>query len=78
LPFKREWKESDVLAVAQNYFNDAWFSAVEPPDQEFKRDKLQCDYFNIVGEFNCAGLDTYGLTKISGRLKQGTPKQRRH
>ena len=39
------------------------------------REKLQSKGFNIVGEFNCAGLDTYGLMKIVGGLNKEHPKK---
>ena len=44
---------SSLVELAQNYFNDAWFSAAESPDQEFKRDKQQFDYLfaNMITGF---------------------------
>jgi flavodoxin len=39
------------------------------------REKLQSKGFNIVGEFNCAGLDTYGLMKIVGGLNKERPNK---
>ncbi|MGD0644232.1 MAG: flavodoxin family protein [Candidatus Bathyarchaeia archaeon] len=39
------------------------------------REKLQSKGFNIVGEFNCAGLDTYGLMKIVGGLNKEHPNK---
>jgi PAS domain S-box-containing protein len=33
-----------IVELAQNYFDAAWFSAVEPVNQAFKRDKRQFDY----------------------------------
>ncbi len=39
------------------------------------REKLKSKGFNIVGEFNCAGLDTYGLMKITGGLNKGRPNE---
>ena len=35
---------SSLVELAQNYFNDAWFSAAESPHEQFKRDKRQFDY----------------------------------
>jgi flavodoxin len=35
--------------------------------------KLQGKGFEIVSEFNCAALDTYGLMKITGGLNKGHP-----
>jgi PAS domain S-box-containing protein len=42
-----------LVELAQNYFNDAWFSASESPYQKFKRDKLQFDYLfaNMINGF---------------------------
>jgi flavodoxin len=31
--------------------------------------------FNIVGEFNCAGFDTYGLLKLVGGISKGRPNE---
>ena len=39
------------------------------------REKLQTKGYNIVGEFNCAGLDTYGLMKIVGGLNKARPNE---
>jgi flavodoxin len=39
------------------------------------REKLQAKGFNIAGEFNCGGLDTYGLMKITGGLNKGRPNE---
>jgi flavodoxin len=39
------------------------------------REKLQSKGFEIVGEFNCAGLDTYGLMKIVGGLNKEHPNK---
>jgi flavodoxin len=39
------------------------------------REKLQSKGFEIAGEFNCAGLDTYGITKIVGGLNKGRPNK---
>jgi PAS domain S-box-containing protein len=33
-----------ILELATNFFNDAWFGAKEPPEKEFKRDRLQFDH----------------------------------
>lgn len=37
------------------------------------REKLQSKGFDIVGEFNCAGFDTFGPFKIVGGLQKGRP-----
>lgn len=39
------------------------------------REKLVSKGFAVVGEFNCAGLDTYGITKILGGIKKGHPNE---
>ncbi len=39
------------------------------------REKLQSKGFEIVGEFNCAGLDTYGLMKIVRGLNKEHPNK---
>ena len=39
------------------------------------REKLEAKGFNIAGEFNCAGFDTYGLMKIVGGIKKGHPDE---
>jgi len=39
------------------------------------RIKLQSKGYEIVGEFNCAGLDTYGLMKIVGGLNKEQPSK---
>ena len=39
------------------------------------REKLKSKGFMIAGEFNCAGLDTYGLMKIVGGLNKERPSQ---
>ena len=39
------------------------------------RQKLESKGFNTVGEFNCAGFDTYGLLKIAGGIKKGHPNE---
>ena len=31
--------------------------------------------FNIVGEFNCAGFDTYGALKLFGGISKGRPNE---
>ncbi len=37
------------------------------------REKLQSKGFEVIGEFNCGGLDTYGLLKIAGGINKGKP-----
>jgi len=39
------------------------------------REKLQSKGFTIVGEFNCAGLDTYALMKIVGGINKESPSK---
>ncbi len=39
------------------------------------REKLQTKGYNIIGEFNCPGYDTYAITKIVGGIKKGHPNQ---
>ncbi|HMK94502.1 MAG TPA: PAS domain-containing protein [Candidatus Limnocylindrales bacterium] len=41
---------SSLAELSQSYFNDAWFSAVEPPGLAFKRSKLQFD--NLFANMN--------------------------
>ncbi len=33
-----------LIELAQSFFNSAWFSAIEPQEREFKRDRRQFDY----------------------------------
>ena len=35
---------TSIVELSQKHFNDAWFSAVEPPGSTFKHTKLQFDY----------------------------------
>jgi len=39
------------------------------------RELLQSKDFDIVGEFNCAGFDTYGVLKIVGGIQKGHPDE---
>jgi flavodoxin len=39
------------------------------------RGLLQSKGFDIVGEFNCAGFDTYGVLKIVGGIQKGHPDE---
>jgi flavodoxin len=39
------------------------------------REKLESKGFNIVGDFNCAGFDTYGVLKIVGGIQKGHPNE---
>ena len=39
------------------------------------REALQSKGFDIVGEFNCAGFDTYGALKIFGGIQKGHPDE---
>jgi flavodoxin len=42
---------------------------------EALREKLQSKGFNVVGEFNCAGFDTYGFLKVVRGIKRGRPNE---
>ena len=49
------WSNNNsFVELAQNYFDAAWFSAVEPKEQEFKHDGRQFDYLfaNLNGGFS--------------------------
>jgi flavodoxin len=37
--------------------------------------KLKEKKFDILGEFSCKGLDTYGLLKLVGGINRGHPNQ---
>jgi flavodoxin len=37
------------------------------------RQKLESKGFKVVGEFNCAGFDTFGPLKLVGGIKKGKP-----
>ena len=37
------------------------------------REKLQSKGYEIIGEFNCAGLDTYSFLKYIGGINRGRP-----
>jgi len=39
------------------------------------REALKSKGFNIAGEFNCSGFDTYGLLKIAGGIQKGHPNE---
>ena len=39
------------------------------------REALESKGFNIVGEFNCVGFDTYGALKIFGGIQKGHPNE---
>jgi flavodoxin len=39
------------------------------------RSMLESKGFCVVGEFNCAGFDTYGVLKIIGGIQKGHPNQ---
>ena len=39
------------------------------------RKKLQTKGYNILGEFNCPGYDTYLFTKLVGGLQKGRPNE---
>jgi flavodoxin len=39
------------------------------------REKLQAKGYKIIGEFNCAGFDTYGVLKIGGGIQKGHPNE---
>ncbi len=39
------------------------------------RDLLKSKGFDIVGEFNCPGWDTYGILKLIGGINKGRPNR---
>jgi flavodoxin len=39
------------------------------------RDSLRSKGFNIIGEFNCTGFDTYGALKIFGGIQKEHPNE---
>ncbi len=39
------------------------------------KEKLTDKGFEIMGEFNCKGYDTYGLTKLIGGINKGKPDE---
>ncbi len=39
------------------------------------REALESKGFSIVGDFNCAGFDTYGALKIFGGIQKGHPNE---
>jgi flavodoxin len=39
------------------------------------KEKLGTKGFEVVGEFNCGGLDTYALTKLVGGIQKGHPNE---
>jgi flavodoxin len=39
------------------------------------REKLESKGFNIAGDFNCAGFDTYGVLKIVGGIQKEHPNE---
>ena len=43
-----------IVELAQDFFDAAWFSAIEPPNQAFKRDRRQFDYLfaNMTNGFS--------------------------
>jgi flavodoxin len=40
------------------------------------RETLVNKGFDIAGEFNCAGFDTYGVLKLAGGIKKGHPNEK--
>lgn len=68
---------ADKLPPAQNkkafLFSTSGQEGNAPKFHKRLREKLQTKGYTIIGEFNCAGLDTYGLTKIAGGIKKGHP-----
>jgi flavodoxin len=44
-------------------------------DHEALRTKLMAKGFDIVGEFNCRGFDTYGPLKLVGGIAKGRPNE---
>ncbi len=39
------------------------------------KENLSNKGFEVIGEFNCKGLDTYGLTKLIGGISKGKPDE---
>jgi flavodoxin len=39
------------------------------------REKLESKGFSVVGDFNCAGFDTYGVLKIIGGIQKEHPNE---
>jgi len=39
------------------------------------KEKLEGKGFDVLGEFNCGGFDTYGILKIGGGIQKGRPNQ---
>jgi flavodoxin len=39
------------------------------------KETLQAKGYTVVGEFNCAGYDTYGVLKLAGGIKKGRPNE---
>ncbi len=35
--------------------------------------KIESKGYKVIGEFNCAGFDTFGLLKLIGGIKKGRP-----
>lgn len=56
-------------------FSTSGQTGTTPKFHKKLREKLQSKGFNIVGEFNCAGLDTYGLMKIVRGLNKEHPNK---
>ena len=42
---------------------------------QYLREKLRSKGFDIVGEFNCAGFDTFGPLRLVGGIKKGRPNE---
>ena len=47
----------------------------QPKFHKKLREKLAFKGFNVIGEFNCAGFDTYGVLKIVGGIQKGHPTE---
>ena len=74
----------DLLALADKLLQTSQktfiFSTSGQPNNEEKfhralKEKLQAKGYNIVGEFNCAGFDTFGPFKLVGGLQKGHPNE---
>jgi flavodoxin len=42
---------------------------------ESLKEKLQSKGFTVVGEFNCAGFDTFGALRLLGGINKGRPNE---
>ena len=77
------WSNNQTLVeLAQDYFDAAWFSAIEPNDRAFKRDRRQFDYLfaNMTNGFsynkmildNCCNIVDFVLLEINQSFEKIT------